>query len=94
MRCIWQMDGDKVKGFKCELSPVDMLVITSGLRYVIADPVRDSKDRKRAQYIYDKIMLDKYENELQMDGLSDEYTIQGTGDCDHCSRLFVDCGGR
>ena len=25
---------------------------------------------------------------------TEEGTIQGTGDCEHCSRLFVDCDGR
>ena len=25
---------------------------------------------------------------------TEERTIQGTGDCEHCSRLFVDCDGR
>ena len=25
---------------------------------------------------------------------TEERTIQGTGDCEHCSRLFVDCAGR
>ena len=26
--------------------------------------------------------------------LEEDERIQGTGDCDHCSKLFVDCPGR
>ena len=69
MRCIWQMDGDKVKGFKCELSPVDMLIVVSGLKYITADIERHPKDRERAQYIYNKIMLSRYEDEPQGDDI-------------------------
>ena len=29
-----------------------------------------------------------YKTNPQMD------VVQGTGDCDHCSRLFIDCDGR
>lgn len=69
MRCIWQMDGDKVKGFKCEFSPIDMLIILSGLRYITADLDRHPKDRERAQYMYDKIMSSRYEDKLQGDDI-------------------------
>ena len=63
MRCIWQMDGDKVKGFKCDFSPVDMLMIISGLKYIVADIERHPKDRERAQGIYNQIMLCRYYDE-------------------------------
>lgn len=63
MRCIWQMDGDKVKGFKCEFSPIDMLMIVSGLKYIVADIERHPKDRERAQGIYNQIMLCRYYDE-------------------------------
>lgn len=69
MRCIWQMNGDKVKGFKCEFSPVDMLIVVSGLKYITADIERHPKDRERAQYIYNKIMLGRYEDEPQGDDI-------------------------
>lgn len=63
MRCIWQMDGDKVKGFKCEFSTVEMLTIVSGLKYIVADIDRHPKDRERAQGIYNQIMLCRYYDE-------------------------------
>ena len=63
MKCIWQMDGDKVKGFKCDFSPVDMLIVVSGLKYITADMERHPKDRERAQMIYNKIMLARYTDE-------------------------------
>ena len=63
MKCIWQMDGDKVKGFKCDFSPIDMLTIVSGLKYIEADTERHPKDRERAQMIYNKIMLARYTDE-------------------------------
>ena len=63
MRCIWQMDGDKVKGFKCDFSPIDMLMIVSGLNYIVADIERHPKDRERAQGIYNQIMLCRYYDE-------------------------------
>ena len=63
MRCIWQMDGDKVKGFKCDFSPVDMLMVISGLKYIVEDIERHPKDRERAQGIYNQIMLCRYYDE-------------------------------
>lgn len=36
------------------------------------------------------VMVADRKTEPQMD----EKTVQGTGDCDHCSKLFVDCDGR
>lgn len=65
MRCIWQMDGDKVKGFNCEFSPIDMLVIVSGLKCIVADIERHPKDRERAQGIYNQIMLCRYCDERE-----------------------------
>lgn len=35
--------------------------------------------------------LDRYDRKAEPQ--TEERTIQGTGDCEHCSRLFVDCGG-
>lgn len=67
MRCIWQMDGDKVKGFKCDFSPIEMLSVCSGLRYIVADAERHPKDREIAQHIYNKIMLARYEDEAEDD---------------------------
>ena len=26
--------------------------------------------------------------------LEDDRSVQGSGDCDHCSKLFIDCPGR
>lgn len=69
MKCIWQLEGDKVKGFKCEFSPVDMLIVVSGLKYITADIERHPKDRERAQHIYNKIMLSRYEDEPQGDDI-------------------------
>ena len=57
------MDGDKVKGFKCEFSPIDMLMIVSGLKYIVSDIERHPKDRERAQGIYNQIMLCRYYDE-------------------------------
>lgn len=85
MRCIWQMDGDKVKGFKCEFSPIDMLMIVSGLKYIVADIERHPKDRERAQGIYNQIMLCRYYDEADR---KDEPQT----DCDrHCVQTEVGC---
>lgn len=63
MKCIWQMDGDDVKGFKCDFTPIDMLIVISGLRYITADTERHAKDRERAKNIYNQIMLGRYSDE-------------------------------
>ena len=84
MKCIWQMDGDKVKGFKCEFSPVDMLTIVSGLKYIIADMERHPKDRERATMIYNKIMLARYTDEQDKTGYCNE--CKWYGDKQVCGR--------
>ena len=65
MKCIWQMDGDKVKGFKCEFTPIEMLSVVCGLKYIIDDTERHPKDREHATHIYNKIMLGRYHDEAE-----------------------------
>ena len=52
-------------------------------------------DRKTEPTISKMEQVDKDINVRSKDERqTEERTIQGTGDCDHCSRLFVDCDGR
>lgn len=44
--------------------------------------------------MWDMIRTLRDATEWQDEPQTEERTTQGTGDCEHCSRLFVDCDGR
>ena len=97
MKCIWQMDGDKVKGFKCEFTPIEMLSVVCGLKYIIDDTERHPKDREHATHIYNKIMLGRYHDEAEQTEpqtcdncrFDSRYGIESI--CTECSRHYSDC---
>ena len=57
---------------------------------ILADALRKTENSSEKPNNFDKDINVHSKTEPQME----EIKIQGTGDCEHCSRLFVDCDGR